>query len=106
MSYIYTFIRKDLSPEQRIVQIGHACYEAGKKFQDNLGVSSLILLEAENEEDLKSISEKIDKKGISYYMFFEPDFGPMGYSALCTEPITERNLQNFFRQWRLYKQAD
>jgi len=35
MSYIYTFIRKDLSPEQRIVQIGHACYEAGKLFNDN-----------------------------------------------------------------------
>jgi hypothetical protein len=33
-SYIYTFVRKDLSPEQRIVQIGHACYEAGKQFQD------------------------------------------------------------------------
>jgi hypothetical protein len=46
MSYIYTFVRKDISPEQKIVQIGHACYEAGKRFQDNLGISSLILLEA------------------------------------------------------------
>lgn len=46
MSYIYTFIRRDISPEQRIVQIGHACYEAGKKFQDEFGISSLILLEA------------------------------------------------------------
>jgi hypothetical protein len=35
MSYIYTFIREDISHAQRIVQIGHACYEAGKKFQDN-----------------------------------------------------------------------
>lgn len=45
-SYIYTFIRKDISQEQKIVQIGHACYEAGKKFKDENGISSLILLEA------------------------------------------------------------
>jgi len=45
-TYIYTFIRKDISPEQKIVQIGHACYEAGKKFRDEFGISNLILLEA------------------------------------------------------------
>lgn len=106
MSYIYTFIRKDLSPEQRIIQIGHACYEAGKKFRDEHGISSLVLLSAENEEDLKSIADQIGRRGIDFYMFYEPDFGPMGYSALCTEPISDRRLQNFFRRWKLFKQAD
>lgn len=106
MSYIYTFIRKDLSPEQRIIQIGHACYEAGKKFRDDNGTSSLILLSAENEGDLKSIADQLGRRGIDFYIFYEPDFGPMGYSALCTEPIFDRSLRNFSRRWKLYKHAD
>jgi hypothetical protein len=101
-SYIYTFVREDISPEQKIVQIGHACYEAGKMFQDNNGISSLILLSAKDESDLLEIGRKIDRRMIRFYTFFEPDFG-MGYSALCTEPITEPNQQNFFRNWELYK---
>ena len=100
-SYIYTFIRKDISHEQKIVQIGHACYEAGKQFQDNFGISNLILLEAEDEEDLKKIAMKLDIKGIDFYIFFEPD-NSMGYSAICTRPIVEEKERNLFKKWDLY----
>lgn len=105
MSYIYTFIRQDLSPEQKIVQIGHACHEAGKRTQDK-GLSSLVLLAAENEQDLKNISEELDMKGIDHYTFLEPDFGPMGYTAICTRPIFEKREQRLFGKWKLYKHAD
>jgi len=105
MSYIYTFVRKDLSPEQKIVQIGHACHEAGKRTPDK-GISSLVLLAAENEQDLKNIAEELDMKGIDHYAFFEPDFGPMGYTAICTRPISEKREQRLFRKWKLYKHAD
>lgn len=105
MSYIYTFIRKDLSPEQKIVQIGHACHEAGKRTEDK-EISSLVLLAAENEQDLKNIAEELDMKGIDHYIFFEPDFGPMGYSAICTRPIAEKREQRLFKKWKLYKHAD
>jgi len=102
MSYIYTFIREDLSPEQKIIQIGHACHESGKRTQDE-EISSLVLLSVENEQDLKNISEELDMKGIEHYMFYEPDFGPMGYTALCTRPITEKREQRLFRKWKLYR---
>ena len=105
MSYIYTFIRKDLSPEQRIVQIGHACYEAGKLFNDNQGISSLVLLEAQNEEDLKSIAKKLDIRGIEFYMFYESDYDT-GYTALCTRPITDDRERSFFKRWNLFKHTD
>lgn len=105
MSYIYTFIRKDLSPEQKIVQIGHACHEAGNTFVIS-SFSSLVLLDAENEQDLKNIAEELDMKGIDHYAFFEPDFGPMGYTAICTKPIAEKREQRLFKKWKLYKHAD
>lgn len=104
MSHIYTFIRKDISPEQRIVQIGHACFEAGKRFMNPPGISSLILLEAQDEQDLLEIGKKLDERGIDYYMFFEPDFG-MGYSAICTRPLGERE-RSFFKKWKLFKHTD
>lgn len=103
MSYIYTFVRQDLSPVQKIVQIGHACHEAGKRTPDR-DVSSLVLLSAESEQDLKNISEELDMKGIDHYTFFEPDFGPMGYTALCTRPISEKREQRHFKKWKLYKE--
>jgi hypothetical protein len=104
MSYIYTFIRRDLSPEQKIVQLGHACHEAGKilKYEENQEVSSLILLPAENERELKSIARKIDCAGIDFHMFFEPD-NDMGYSAICTRPIITERERRFFSRWDLYR---
>ena len=55
-SYIYCFIREDISPEQKIVQLGHACHEAGKLLPANefKEPSTMILLSARDEADLKS----------------------------------------------------
>lgn len=101
MSYIYTFIREDISPVQKIVQLGHACHEAGKRTVDP-NISSLILLSARDQEDLEHIAMKLDGKGIGFYMFHEPD-NNMGFSAICTEPINDSNLRNFFSKWKLFR---
>lgn len=101
-SYIYAFIREDISSEQQIVQIGHACYEAGKMFRDDNGISNLILLPAANEADIQKIMRKLDQRGIEFYAFFEPDNG-MGYSAICTRPITDDRERAFFRRWDLFR---
>jgi hypothetical protein len=65
----------------------------------------LILLSAKDENDLASIAEKLEERGIQYYMFYEPDNG-MRYSAICTQPITENRDRNFFKKWKLYNHAD
>ncbi len=104
-SYIYTFIRRDLSSEQKIVQIGHACYEAGKAFGADEGISNLILLAAEDEHDLKHIAHKLESRGIDFHIFFEPDHG-MGYSAICTRPITDPAERAIFRKWDLFRYPD
>lgn len=101
-SYIYTFIRNDLSPEQRIVQTGHACYEAGKKFRDELGVSSLILLHTDDEDDLTDVAYQLDMQGIEYYMFYETDYDT-GFTAICTRPIIDPKERKFFAKWELFK---
>ncbi len=101
-SYIYTFVRDILPHTQKIVQIGHACYEAGKKFTDSCGISNLILLSARNEEDLLKIADNLEVSDINHTIFYEPD-NEMGHSAICTEPITKSEQRALFRKYKLVK---
>ncbi len=99
--YIYTFIRDDISPEQKIVQLGHATWQAGLQFRDPGKVANLILLHADNEDHLESIAQELDEKGIEFYMFYEPD-NMMGHSAICTRPILKESERQIFSKWELY----
>jgi len=99
--YIYTFIRDDLSDAQKIVQLGHATYEAGQVFEKPTEIASLVLLHADNESNLTGIAEKLDERGIEYIMFYEPDIS--SYTAICTRPVYAKNERSFFNKWRLYK---
>ncbi len=49
--YLYCFIRTDISTADQIVQVGHACIEAGKRFQypEN---THLILFEVKSQQKL------------------------------------------------------
>lgn len=102
-SYIYVFVREDISFAQKIVQAGHACHEAGKmlshaEFKD---VSSMVLLSAKDENDLENIARIIDRAGIDFCMFFEPDMN--SYTAICTKPVISDRERAFFKEWKLYR---
>ena len=98
--YIYTFICDDLTPEQKIVQLGHATYEAGQAFEKPSEIASLVLLHANNEDDLTGIAQQLDAKGIEFVMFYEPDIS--SYTAICTRPVYSKNERSFFKRWELY----
>lgn len=101
-SYIYVFVREDLSPEQKIVQVGHACWEARHMFPYDGPTSSLVLLSARDKRELLNISKELEEIGIEHYTFFEPDNG-MGYSAICTQVVASEIERNVFRRWELYR---
>lgn len=110
MTYIYCFIREDLTPEQRIVQLGHACHEAGKLIpkEESKDIPSLILLSAQDEDDLILIARKLDCAGIAHSMFYEPDCNrltgeTMGYSAICTRPIMAPRERALFKEYNLFR---
>jgi len=105
-SYIYTFIREDIPPAQKIVQLGHACHEGGKllNHSEHKCVSSLILLSAKDEDDLLEIAKRIYRAGIDHYVFFEPDME--SYTAICTRPIISDKERSFFQRWDLYRHTD
>ena len=85
--YVYVLVRQDISLEQQFVQAGHAALEAGFRFQKPLhDTASLIMLQVKDMPSLHAAAEELACNGIDYHMFFEPDFGPMGHSAIATRP--------------------
>jgi hypothetical protein len=54
--YTYVLLRKDISPEQQIVQAAHATLEAGFIYKKPDQTSYLIVCEVENEQELLEAS--------------------------------------------------
>ncbi|GBG14329.1 TonB-dependent receptor [Novimethylophilus kurashikiensis] len=100
--YSYLMVREDIPLEHQMVQLGHAALEAGFSFNRPAETSYLILLAAKNQEELVRTAEELADLGIEHHMFYEPDFGPMGHSALATRPLFGDERKHM-RKYRLYK---
>ena len=84
------------------MQVGHACIEAGRRFDQPNPSCNLGVLGVCSEEDLRFAIEAIEIAGIRCAVFYEPD-EEKGYTAACTEPVT--NLQRrLFRRFPLWSE--
>lgn len=102
--HTYVFVRRDISVPQQIVQACHACLELGKQlpYWEAHGVSNLVLLGVRDIKGLMQAAQKLDMNNIRYNIFNEPDNG-MGYSAICSEPLTDQNLKDLFKNYKLWE---
>jgi hypothetical protein len=99
--YAYTFIRRDLTIQQQLVQACHSALEAGSEFKKAGNIPNLILLDAKDEEHLNEIGTYLDTHEIRYHKFYEPDYN-VGHSSITTEPlcaVKKKKLSNF-KMWR------
>ena len=94
-------MRTHLQLADQIVQVGHACLEAGFKFQRPTEIVNLIVVGIESERRLLATLERISSSGIQFVLFQEPD-GQMGFTAACTKPSTVANKHEF-RKFPLWK---
>jgi hypothetical protein len=94
-------VRTDIPLADQIVQVGHACLEAGFKFSKPDEIVNLVLLTVASEKRLLAHLARLDATGISYMLFHEPD-DRMGYTAACTEPLTDIYRREF-RHLSLWK---
>jgi hypothetical protein len=94
-------VRTDLPLTTQIVQVGHACLEAGFKFSKLDEIINLVLLDVATEAHLLATFDEISIKGIQAVMFYEPD-NHLGFTAICTEPL-DRYFRHEFRAFQLWK---
>lgn len=83
--YMYLFIRQDLSHPQQIVQTAHAVDELAKWCPSGKDTNHMVLFPAKHEEDLKSISDRLERLGIEHQMFWEPDIS--AFTSIATKPL-------------------
>lgn len=101
--YVYILVRQDIGLEQQLVQASHAALEAGFRFQmPTHDTASLIMLSAKDMPALQAAALDLEENGIDHHLFYEPDFGPMGHSALATRPLygAERKLMRKYPLFR------
>jgi len=98
---VYVLIRTDILLADQIVQVGHACLDAGSSFHQPDQKSNLVLLSVANEKHLLDSVDRIEAAGIRCVVFHEPD-DEMGYTAACTEPVAGIQRRRFqkFQLWR------
>lgn len=85
-SYIYIFIRNDLSKEQQIIQSAHAIYKTCLLVKSNdTTVPNIVLIDVSSEDELFEVREYLKRNGIKYEMFYEPDI--RANTAIATYPL-------------------
>ena len=95
--HAYVLVRTDIPLADQIVQVGHACMEAGFKFAKPDLPVNLVLLCVDSETQLLQELERMRLRGIQFALFNEPD-DDMGFTAACTDPLQahyRREFRNF-----------
>lgn len=105
--YIYVFVRADIPVIGQLVQVGHACYQAGAQFGQE-EVPHLILIGVPDEESLLGEARRVQRRGIRIEVFHETGVvyagrtDPVsGYTAACTEPL-RGDVRRWFKRYELY----
>lgn len=100
--YVYVVIRTDLPVEHQITQACHAALEIGFDQSRPQGHPvHLVTLAAKDELDLHRQAERLDREGIGYHLFFEPDESGgkvMGHTALASVPVRGVHRRLFSRR--------
>ena len=90
-------VRTDIPLTDQIVQVGHACLEAGFKFRKPSEIVNLVVVGIESKIHLLTTLERMSLSGVQFVLFREPD-DQMGFTAACTKPLTiayRREFRNF-----------
>lgn len=94
---VYVFVRKDLSPEQIVVQTAHASIEVARKnILDCMDHPHLVVIGIKNERKLEKVLAELECAGIICRGFSEPDIGNQ-LTAFATQPIVDDQKKIFER---------
>jgi len=105
---LYVVVRKDLSFPQKIVQSCHSVFESVLNIPPQPPWvhpvhPNIISCEVRDERQLIKFSEKLDKEGVWYALFQEPDIGDQ-YTSLATE-IVYGDRRFLFKNLQLIKET-
>ena len=86
--YCYALVRKDMPAGLQGAQAIHAALEAGRRFGNPEGLR-VSFLACEDAGELMEARDRLEREGIGFAEFSEPDWG-LGLTALATEPVARK----------------
>ena len=100
--WIYSFVRKDISIAQQIVQTAHSAYESGRGLGKYIPFPRMVLI---GIEDGHKLEEALDycSSHVQCYPFYESEQGlELMLTSFTTRPVSleERQSLKQFRLWR------
>jgi len=89
--YVYFFTRQDIFKEYQLVQTAHVAYKLGSMLGDSADADNTYFtcVGVRNADALVAVQTILQKFGIKYEMFFEPDLNEGEYTALAVYPVDE-----------------
>lgn len=85
-SYVYLFVRDDLSVPQQIIQTAHAVETMVKESNlDSFETNNMVLFGVKDYDSLLEVHSKLYDVGLTHTMFFEPDV--CEHTAIATIPL-------------------
>jgi len=80
----------------QIAQVGHACLEAGRRFEQPPTPTNLVVLAVASRSALEAALEAGRLAGVRTAAFIEPD-RDLGLTAACSEPVAGQARRCFGR---------
>jgi hypothetical protein len=99
--YSYVLVRRDIPLADQIVQVGHACLEAGRVFEQPPD-SNMVVLSVGTEERLLRAVASTEQAGLRWALFYEPD-DDMGHTAACSAPVSQPDTRRLFRKFEMWR---
>ena len=96
-------VRTDIPLADQVVQVGHVCLEAGKRFDWSSQPCHLVLLAVASEAQLLTAVAQLQLANIACELFYEPDDN-LGYTAACTNPVAGEQ-RRFLRRYPLWRET-
>jgi hypothetical protein len=97
----YVLVRRDIPLVDQIVQVGHACLEAGRAFEQPSN-GNMVVLSVKTEEQLLRTVATTEQAGLKWALFYEPD-DQMGHTAACSAPVAGPDARRLFRKFELWR---
>jgi hypothetical protein len=99
--YMFIFVRQDISPEQQAVQVAHATFVAGTKFDcTEPDKVNFVLIGVENQMQLIYVKCLLETRK-EYVLFREPDLDDT-ITAIATQPMKEHE-KRFLKRFKLLR---
>ena len=99
-SYVYVFVRQDLSIPAQLVAVSHASLHMAALYIRDEGTPNIVVIGCPHSQAMKRVLDKLTNHQIPRFVWSDPD-SQDGVTAVATVPLS-REQKSVLGNYRLY----